>query len=137
LILPFSGLIDEVRLWKRQRSQAEIQAAMNGELFQNVTAVGPSASPRPTTLGQNFPNPFNPVTQIPLSLGTAGRARLRIFDVRGRLVRTLIDTDLPAGARTVWWNGEDDEGRRLASGVYSYRLESGAIRERRRMILVR
>ncbi|MBD3219987.1 T9SS type A sorting domain-containing protein [bacterium] len=88
-------------------------------------------------LAQNHPNPFNPVTTVSFSLDRAGPAALRVFDTRGRLVRTLVSEDLPAGAHEVTWRGDDEGGRPVASGVYFYRLEAGDQQASRRMLLVK
>jgi hypothetical protein len=71
-------------------------------------------------LMQNRPNPFNPETVIPFSLATPGRVAVRIYDVRGRLVRTVLDAVKPAGVHAARWNGSTEQGRRSASGVYFY-----------------
>jgi hypothetical protein len=85
-----------------------------------VTGIGdPGVAPTvPTHLFQNFPNPFNPQTQIAFDLPSAGRAEIRIYDVRGRLVRTLVDKKRPAGHQIFRWDGRDDDGRAVASGTY-------------------
>ena len=71
-----------------------------------------------TRLLRNYPNPFNPATKIVFRLERDAQASLRIFDVHGRLVRTLVDSYLAAGQREVEWDGRDDHGRSLASGTY-------------------
>jgi hypothetical protein len=73
-----------------------------------------------------FPNPFNPSTTIRFALPAAARASVRIYDAGGRLVRTLVDGDLGAAVHTVVWQGDDDAGRRVGSGVYFYRVRAGA-----------
>ena len=65
------------------------------------------------------------------------RASLRVYDVSGRLVRTLVDGALAAGDHEVLWRGRDDGGREVASGVYLYRLEADGVSESRPMVLVR
>lgn len=92
-----------------------------GWLDERVTA-SPSAGPVRTALQQNTPNPFNPVTLIEFSLRQAGAVSVEVFDVRGRRVRTLIRREFAPGDHTVMWNGQDDAGRSVASGVYVYRL---------------
>ncbi len=72
-----------------------------------------------------FPNPFNPSTTIRFAMPAAARASVRIFDAGGRLVRTLIEGDLGAAVHTVVWQGDDDDGRRVGSGVYFYRVRAG------------
>lgn len=90
-----------------------------------------------TALGQNQPNPFNPVTRIPYSLAQPGRVRVDIYDVAGRLVRTVVDRDEEAGRRVVNWDGLDGRGERAASGVYFCRLTTGSYTNTRKMILMR
>jgi hypothetical protein len=88
-------------------------------------------------LYQNHPNPFNPVTTVRFSLDRAGLTALRVFDVEGRLVRTLVSDVLPAGAHEVTWRGDDERDRPVASGVYYYRLESDCGTQSRSMVLMR
>jgi choice-of-anchor B domain-containing protein len=88
-------------------------------------------------LEQNFPNPFNPSTSIPFELRTAGHARLRVYNVQGALVRTLVDDPLPAGRHATTWDGTDDRRRPAASGVYYYRLDAGGDSSTRRMVLLK
>jgi len=100
-----------------------------------TTAVPPDAST--LVLAQNAPNPFNPATVIRFVLPAAGRARLAVLDLRGRLVAELLDDDLPAGEHAATWRGRDDSGADVASGVYLYRLETAAGRQTRRLTLLR
>jgi len=86
---------------------------------------------------QNFPNPFNPKTTIRFALPAAGHARVTIYDVAGRLVRTLVDESLPAKLHEVQWAGQDDSGRQVSAGVYFYMVTSGDNREVGRMALVK
>jgi hypothetical protein len=90
-------------------------------------------------LHPNTPNPFNPRTTIQFDAAAAGaRVQLRIYDSGGRRVRTLLDEVVAAGAREVAWDGRDDAGRRLASGVYYYQLEAdNGFRDTRAMVLVK
>jgi hypothetical protein len=88
-------------------------------------------------LGQNHPNPFNPVTVIPYELGRAGRVRLAVYDVRGRFVRELVDAVESEGPHTASWSGVDSSGKAVASGVYVYRITAGGKSEARRMVLLR
>ncbi|MGD8396475.1 MAG: FlgD immunoglobulin-like domain containing protein, partial [Candidatus Eiseniibacteriota bacterium] len=96
-----------------------------------------SAAPARTELTQNRPNPFNPSTRIGFALGTDGRVALRIYDVEGTLVRTLLDGARPAGQHAVTWDGTTDGGAPAASGVYFYRLEANDVYQTRKMTMVR
>lgn len=100
-------------------------------------ATGAAVPAAALRLEQNTPNPFNPATFIAYELPAAGRVRLRIFDVRGRLVRTLVDGARDAGAYRALWRGEDEDARRCSSGVYFYRLETDQGVLSRRMVLAR
>ena len=96
----------------------------------------PEVEPRPF-LGQNTPNPFNPRTVISYELATGGRVTLQVFDAAGRLVTTLVDGERGAGPHRAAWNGTDDSGREVGTGVYFYRLrQAGEIRTRK-MTLIR
>lgn len=101
-------------------------------------ASGAGDTPRRTALFQNFPNPFNPRTTIRYQIVEDGaRVSLRVYDVRGRLVRTLVDDAQSAGVRTIEWDGTNDAGAKVASGIYLYRLTAPGFREVRKMILLK
>lgn len=72
-----------------------------------------------------YPNPFNPSTRIAFNPPQAGWMRLKVFDLRGKLVRTLWDEQRPAGPGRIVWDGRDDGGARVSSGVYFYEMRSG------------
>lgn len=108
----------------------------------NTRAVSAVESERPPLagpfVGPCAPNPFNPQTVIPFGLAARGPARLVVFDVRGRVVRVLLDElDLAPGARRATWDGRDDDGRDAASGVYLAKLQSGAQVLTTTLVLVR
>jgi subtilisin-like proprotein convertase family protein len=110
---------------------------LNFTLTHYPTDVPAATTPQGNVLGPNVPNPFNPLTRISFDLARGGKTRLSIFDLRGMLVRNLIDADLPAGPRTVAWDGRDDAGVQVGSGAYLYRLESGGQIQARKMLLLR
>ena len=98
--------------------------------------------PRRFSLGQNFPNPFNPQTTIPFAVPkSSGMAeslvRLEVFDVLGQQVRLLWDGMLMAGEYRVAWDGRDRDKRLLGSGIYLYRLRVGVNEQVKRMVLIR
>ena len=102
-----------------------------------LTASGPEI-PFETTLGPNHPNPFNPSTSIPFQLSEAGFVHLRIYDLAGRLVRTLLSGQrLEKGPHAIRWNGMDDSGRTITSGVYLCRFDCGLKSDTIKMMLVR
>lgn len=93
--------------------------------------------PRVATLEQNVPNPFNPSTTIAFTLPRRMRVSLRIHDVSGRRVRTLVEGYRNSRRYTVRWDGRDDRGIRVASGVYYYRLVADGVILARKMVLLK
>ena len=87
-------------------------------------------------LFQNRPNPFTPATRIGFELAQAGRVELGIHSVDGRLIRVLVDEERPAGFHEVIWDGRDNEGKKVAGGVYFYTLAGPGNADSRRMILL-
>jgi hypothetical protein len=133
-----SGTVDEIRIWNMTRTQAQILASMNSELTGYATAVeGPVPPVYRNVLRQNAPNPFNPRTEIAFELARGGRTTLRVYDIQGRLVATLLDGALPAGPHRVSWSSHDRSGREVASGVYFYRLDTPGFKKTKRMTLAR
>jgi hypothetical protein len=88
-------------------------------------------------LAQNTPNPFNPTTSITYALPRDARVALRIYNVTGQLVRTLVDGPQAAGFQSAVWDGTSDRGQQVASGVYLYRLEAGDWSQQRTMVLLK
>ncbi len=91
----------------------------------------------PFSLEQNYPNPFNPSTTLSFSTATSGPARLAIYNTKGQLIRTLVAADLGSGKHSVPWNGLDDNGHGVSSGVYLYRLDVKGQSITRRMLLMK
>jgi hypothetical protein len=99
-------------------------------------AVG-DVIPQASALHQNYPNPFNPYTTIAFETSCAGWVTLVVYDVTGRPVRTLLDEERTPGAFRERWDGRDDSGRKVASGVYFYRLTTPGADITRKLVLVR
>lgn len=102
-----------------------------------LIAAPPDQRPTRTALLPNLPNPFNPSTQVRFELARPGPVRVRIYDVRGRLVRTLVDGFRDAGVWDEEWSGRDDDGRSVASGVYHVQLVTQEGAESRKIALVK
>jgi len=97
----------------------------------------PVLLPREFKLGQNYPNPFNPATTIRFDLPQAGRVELEVFNILGQKVSTLVDGQLEGGQYEVRWNGCNDGGENVASGVYFYRIAAGDFTASKKMVLLR
>jgi len=93
-------------------------------------------SPTSYSLSQNFPNPFNPTTTIQYQLPKSSHVTLKIYNVLGQEVRTLIDEVQNQGKKIVVWNGKNNNGQHVSSGVYIYRIHSGEFSKTKKMILL-
>jgi len=98
--------------------------------------------PQVFSLSPNYPNPFNPSTtikfQLPEKNGTATvRTVLRVYDILGRLVRTIVDEDMSPGFYTKQWDGLNDSGVGISSGVYFYSIMAGDFRQTKKMLLIK
>ena len=96
-----------------------------------------TGSPTSFSLSQNYPNPFNPVTNIVYTLKKSGTINLTIFNSLGQLVKTLVSKNQTAGEFSVQWNGTDNAGHKVASGVYMYRLDADNQIQTKKMMLLR
>ncbi len=91
-----------------------------------------------TELKGNYPNPFNPATTISFSVAqTSPFVTLAIFNIKGQKVKTLVDEILPAGNHTIVWNGEDENGKSVSSGVYFYKMKAGQYTATKKIILMK
>jgi hypothetical protein len=97
-----------------------------------VSAVGDNAPVRASTLLLSYPNPFNPTTNVRYYLASQGAVTIRIYNVAGQLVDTLIDGMQPAGFHTIAWTPAQ-----LASGIYFCRLSTGTISQTRKLVLLK
>jgi len=89
------------------------------------------------SLGRARPNPFGPQTTLSYTTPAEGRARIRVIDVAGRVVATLVDRDIDAGEHSVSWDGTTDSGDRAASGVYFVRLEAAGGQRSQKLVLLK
>jgi hypothetical protein len=111
----------------------------NGTVTDVDEGAAISRVPRKAFLGQNVPNPFNPVTRISYGVpaGVATPVRIEIFDARGRSIRQLVNGVQAPGSYEAIWDGRDGQGRRVNSGVFFYRLQVGATKLQRKMVLLK
>jgi hypothetical protein len=95
------------------------------------------AIPKYYSLGQNYPNPFNPTTEINYAVPKTCDVSLRIYNLQGQLIRTLVNEKQDASYYSVTWNGKDDSGNRVNSGVYLYKLDAESYSAIKRMVLLK
>ncbi len=106
-----------------------LQTALSGD--------DPGLVPVVTKLEGNYPNPFNPETVINFSLKDASRVRINVFNIKGQLVKTLINDDMSSGKHRIVWNGKDNNNRNVSSGVYLYRMETANYNKTMKMMLMK
>lgn len=116
-----------------------IEAVVTDMDFNSIYMTNNSVNNLPTeySLSQNYPNPFNPSTEIAFSLPNASEVKLDIFNIKGQLVKTVVNGKYDAGSYTVEWDSRDERGNQVSSGIYLYRLTAGEFTETRKMILLK
>lgn len=110
--------------------QPEVEA---GQVFYS----NPTAMPTKFALHQNSPNPFNPTTKIAYDMPAAGDVKISVFNVLGQHVSDLVDGYNEAGSYEVIWDGKDQAGEQVASGVYFYRIKTEQFSETKKMLLLK
>ncbi|MCB0315264.1 MAG: T9SS type A sorting domain-containing protein, partial [Calditrichaeota bacterium] len=105
------------------------------------TNSGPEKSdriiPEVFSLGQNYPNPFNPTTSIQVAVPEKALVTLEIYDITGRKIQTLLNDEQEPGVYTVSWDGTNQFGEKVSSGIYFYRMAAGKFIQTRRMMLLK
>ncbi len=131
----FKGVIDEVRVYNRALAPDEVKT-----LYDTGTAISGNsvpAIPRHTALLQNYPNPFNSSTKIRYQLSAPEAVKLSVMNILGQRIMTLENKSQPAGHHTVIWNGKNDRGQSVNSGVYFVILEAGDVQQRIKLIYLK
>jgi len=100
---------------------ATIKYVQNGSDVKEET--GDREKPSEFALSQNYPNPFNQSTKIEFTLAKSGFINLNIYDILGRKIRSLISEKVSSGYKSVLWDGKNDSGKDVASGIYFYQLK--------------
>ncbi len=117
---------------------AGFESSVTTELSREALALK-VALPKAFALSQNFPNPFNPSTTIAFDIpeGKEVSVRLNVYNMRGQLVRTLVNELKSEGSYQIQWDGTDNYGRRVSSGVYFYRITTGEFSQTRKMVILK
>ncbi|MCG3153496.1 MAG: hypothetical protein DKINENOH_00084 [bacterium] len=131
---------------RHQKSDAEVVASLGHVYDLSNSAESASLKPLAARAGQvpaslvleqNFPNPFNPETEIRYTLPAAGSVRLALYDLTGRQVMMLFEGEQQAGHHIIRWHGRDSDGRPVGSGVYFCRLETSVSVQTRKLVLAK
>ncbi|MGD8777840.1 MAG: FG-GAP-like repeat-containing protein [Ignavibacteria bacterium] len=102
-----------------------------------ISFINSQTLPAEFELFQNYPNPFNPTTAIQYSMPETGLVSLRIYNLLGQEVKTLVSKEQTAGVYNVQWNGENNVGQKVTSGIYIYRIESGKFVDSKKLVLLK
>ncbi len=134
-----SSRLSSISVLKHNVGLAKMVSEGNFEVgfFEEVAPEPAEALPQDFRLSQNFPNPFNAETRIAFDLPVASEVRLEIFNILGERVRTLVNAQMQAGAHALVWDGKNESGRQVVSGIYFYQIEMGPVQGTRRMLLLR
>ena len=113
-----------------------VYALLTGDQVESENA-GAVELPYTYAVYQNYPNPFNPVTEIKYQLPEQAHVQMQVFNLQGQLVKTLVDQSMEAGYHTVRWNGMNQAGYKVSTGVYFYKINAGSFTETKKMILIK
>jgi len=114
----------------------DLESSASNTVTVNTTSVD-NPSLLLTKLQGNYPNPFNPETNIRYSLKNDGQVSIKIYNVKGELVKTLVNTSQNKGNYQVRWDGKDNLNNSVSSGIYFYRMQSGSYSEQKKMLLLK
>ncbi len=117
---------------------------LNESKYSNETSVLTKVGDNPTNaipnefgLAQNYPNPFNPTTAISYQLPTSSHVVITVFNTKGQAIKTLVNQEMKAGYHIALWDGTDNAGQSVTSGIYFYQMKAGSFSDMRKMMLVR
>ena len=151
-ISPYSGILEPgeslnttVRVYTENNDiiNESVQLSVANETLNIPIAISPSLSsdeydiPTEYRLGQNFPNPFNPITIIPFDIATTEKVQFIIYNILGEQVASLLHKKLNAGSHTVTWNGKSDRGVMMPAGLYFYEIRTRKFRDTGKMLFIK
>lgn len=144
------GFNDRVRVYFAIDTSWESSAGVAHSAVFNAIDMGEATTtavlednnnslPQSFTLNQNYPNPFNPTTTIQYAIPAnySGQITLKIYDLRGALIRSLVNQAAKPGLYSAIWDGNDEKGKKVSSGIYIYQLKTGHLSRSNKMILIR
>ncbi len=105
--------------------------------YSKVVFVNINNMPREFSLDQNYPNPFNPSTSIKFTVPVSGNVKVAVYNAMGKLVKELVNADFEAGSHSINWNGDDNSGVKVASGIYFYKMDAGNRTFTKKMVLMK
>jgi len=132
--------VDGQQYWVRTRvtDGYEYSSYKEETLLINMLNYAPGADiPEVFALHQNYPNPFNPITSLRYDLPEDGLVNITIYDMMGRIVKTLINSSQSAGYKSIQWNATNDRNKPVSAGLYLYTIQAGEFRQTKKMVLLK
>jgi hypothetical protein len=126
-----------VRMKSRESRLSFSTDAMLNESQQSLGAVEIAAVPTVFALAQNYPNPFNPSTTIKYQIATDANVTLDVYNLQGQKIRALVAKEQKAGYYSVVWDGRNEAGQTVSSGLYLYRVQAGSFVATHKMLLIK
>ena len=141
VIIYFNPIADEeyssnIIITSNDSNNPQVVISVNG-IGSGVSNVDDSLVPQITELQGNYPNPFNPETAIKYAVKEDGVVSLKIYNLKGQLVKSLVNEQVKAGRHSIVWNGKDNFGTDVATGIYLYRLETKTYNQTKKMMLMK
>jgi hypothetical protein len=106
-------------------------------LVNTSLSIDSEIIPEVFALHQNYPNPFNPITSLRYDLPADGLVNITIYDMMGRIVKTLVNGSQTAGYKSIRWNATNDRNEPVSAGLYLYTIQAGEFRQTRKMVLLK
>ena len=107
-------------------------------VFSNISlSIENNFMPKDFALHQNYPNPFNPVTSLSYDLPNDDLVNITIYNMMGRIVKTLINSFQTAGYKSIQWNATNDRNELVSAGIYLYTIQAGEFRQTKKMVLLK
>ena len=103
----------------------------------SLSTINKVIIPEAFALHQNYPNPFNPITSIRYDLPVDGLVNITVYDMMGRMVKTLVNSSQTAGFKSVQWNATNDRNEPVSAGLYLYTIQAGEFRQTKKMVLLK
>jgi len=135
VVLAFKVIGEEGQTSRLSLERYQLNAGPVKSAEAKLTVV--TRIPKEYALSQNYPNPFNPTTKINYQLPEEGWVTLKVYNIEGQLVRTLVKGHQEAGYHSVRWNGRDQVGKEVTSGIYFYRITTGKFTDTKKMVLMK
>ena len=137
IVKPYDGTPKAAVAWAEHWTIYDIDVKFDAEWREETSADDPDFALNTTILKGNYPNPFNPDTNIEFYLAEATFVTIEVYNIKGQRVRTLVNDNYHSGDHRIVWNGTNDRGQTVGSGIYFYNMTTGNYTETKKMVLMK